>query len=33
MKKYEAMSIEDRVQFKEDNPELGKIIDQKRSAI
>lgn len=33
MKKYEAMSIEDRVTFKQENPELGKIIDKKRSAI
>lgn len=33
MDKYEAMSIEDRVKFKEANPELAKIIKQKRSAM
>lgn len=33
MDKYEAMSIEDRVKFKEANPELAQIIKQKRSAM
>ena len=32
MSKYEAMSIEDRVKFKEENPSLAKIIDEKRKA-
>lgn len=32
MAKYEAMSIEDRVAFKQQNPELAKIITQKRRA-
>lgn len=32
MRKYEAMSIEDRVKFKEENPTLAKIIDEKRKA-
>lgn len=32
MKQYESMSIEDRVKFKQENPELGKIIDEKRKA-
>lgn len=33
MDKYEAMSIEDRVAFKQQNPELAKIITQKRRAM
>lgn len=33
MDKYEAMSIEDRVAFKQANPELAKIITQKRRAM
>lgn len=33
MSKYEAMSIEDRVKFKEENPALAQIIDEKRKAI
>lgn len=33
MKEYESLSIEDRVKFKEQNPELAKIIDNKRKAI
>ena len=32
MKRYEAMSIEDRVAFKEANPSLAQIIDEKRKA-
>lgn len=33
MDKYEAMSIEDRVKFKEANPELAQIIRQKRESM
>lgn len=33
MRKFEAMSIEDRVKFKEENPTLATIIDNKRKAI
>lgn len=33
MDKYEAMSIEDRVEFKRNNPELAKIITAKRRAM
>lgn len=33
MKQYEAMSIEDRVKFREENPHLATIIDNKRKAI
>lgn len=33
MDKYEAMSIEDRVEFKQKNPELAEIISKKRKAM
>lgn len=33
MKKYESLSIEDRVKFREENPQLAAIIDKKRKAI
>lgn len=33
MKHYESLSIEDRVQFREENPQLATIIDNKRKAI
>lgn len=33
MDKYEAMSIEDRVAFKQSNPELAEIISKKRKAM
>lgn len=33
MKHYESLSIEDRVQFREENPQLATIIDNKREAI
>lgn len=33
LKKYEALSIEDRVQFREENPQLATIIDSKRKAV
>jgi len=33
LKQYESLSIEDRVKFREDNPTLATIIDNKRKAI
>ena len=33
MKKYEALPIEERVKFREQNPQLASIIDNKRKAI
>lgn len=33
LKKYEALSIEDRVKFREENPQLATIIDNKRKAV
>lgn len=33
MKKYEAMSIENRVKFRDENPQLATIIDQRRKSL